>query len=48
MAASHAQSIRTLLLSLIATHFYIYVVLAVFYHADVGIVDGFLVVFNAG
>ena len=47
MAASHARSIRTLLLFLIATHFYIYVVLAVFYHADVGIVDGLLVVFNA-
>lgn len=48
MAASLAQSIRTLLLPLVATHFDINVVFAVFYHADVGIVDGLLVVFNAG
>lgn len=47
-AASHAQSTTTLLLSLTATHFYVDVVLAVLDHADVGVVDGLLVVFNAG
>lgn len=42
MAASHAQSVRS------PTHFDIDVVLAVFYHADVGVVDGLLVVLDAG
>lgn len=47
MAASHALSIRTLLPSLPAAHLDVDVVLAVLYHADVGFVDGLLVVFDA-
>lgn len=47
VAASHTQSIRTLLPALPGTDLYVDVVLAVLYHTDVGLVDGLLVVFNA-